>query len=538
MAWPFVSVVVCTYNGGRTLPECLGALRRVDYPNYEVIVVNDGSTDNSAAIASQAGFRLITTENRGLSSARNAGLAAARGELIAYVDDDAYPDPQWLKYLAATFLRTPHVAVGGPNVPPADGSAVSHCVANAPGGPIHVLLTDSVAEHIPGCNMAFRKNCLTEIGGFDPQFREAGDDVDICWRLQEKGWTIGFNPAAMVWHRRRNSIWAYWRQQKGYGKAESLLEQKWPEKYNASGNAIWSGRLYGRGLYRMLGRVSRIYHGAWGTAPFQTLHQSPGGLLSQLPAMPEWTLIIFALGFLSALGDLWPAILVVAMPLLVSALTVSLHQAVLSAAQASFPCVRSSRLRLFWLRSLTVLLFLMQPVARLWGRAGSWLVLARKRGLGGLAWPLPRKGQLWSEEWEAPEQKLKGLELAIREQGRPFVRGGDYDPWDLEMKGGFLATVRLLMTVEEHGGGRQMYRFRLMPRYTGVAPIVFLPLAGLAAAAAIDQAWAAAGILAGLCAFIGIWWGMGCGAAMAVLKKALKMKGFYQAQKARPEQMA
>src|SRR5204862_745152 len=102
--------------------------------------------------------------------------------------------------------------------------------ANAPGDPIHVLLSDDDAEHIPGCNMAFRKEALEALGGFDPRFRTAGDDVDVCWRIQERGWTIGFNPAAMVWHHRRGSIRAYWRQQIGYGKAEALLEQKWPHK--------------------------------------------------------------------------------------------------------------------------------------------------------------------------------------------------------------------------------------------------------------------------------------------------------------------
>jgi len=125
-------------------------------------------------------------------------------------------------------------------------------VANAPGGPIHVLLSDNVAEHIPGCNMAFRKDRLQAIGGFDPQFRRAGDDVDVCWRLQAKGWTLGFSAPAMVWHHRRNSIRAYLRQQIGYGDAEAMLERKWPEKYNAAGHVSWSGRLYGKGLTRAL----------------------------------------------------------------------------------------------------------------------------------------------------------------------------------------------------------------------------------------------------------------------------------------------
>src|SRR6185503_10024926 len=232
--WPRISVVVCSYNGSRTLRDCLEGLARVEYPDFEVIVVDDGSTDNVSEIASEYDVRLIRTENRGLSSARNTGLEAATGEIVAYIDDDAYPDPHWLNYLAHTFINTDYVAIGGPNIaPPGDGE-IAACIAHAPGGPVHVLLSDRDAEHIPGCNFAVRKTALEAIGGFDPRFRTAGDDVDVCWRLQQQGWTIGFNPAAMVWHHRRNSLRAYWKQQKGYGKAEALLEAKWPEKYNAA----------------------------------------------------------------------------------------------------------------------------------------------------------------------------------------------------------------------------------------------------------------------------------------------------------------
>src|SRR5207249_4762927 len=131
------------------------------------IVVDDGSTDGTAAIGAEAGATVISTPPRGLSRARNAALAAATGEIVAYLDDDARPDPHWLRYLAATFVATKHAGVGGPNLPPANARLVEQCVGRAPGGPVHVLLTDREAEHIPGCNMAFRKSVLEEIGGFD-----------------------------------------------------------------------------------------------------------------------------------------------------------------------------------------------------------------------------------------------------------------------------------------------------------------------------------------------------------------------------------
>ena len=128
-----------------------------------MIIVNDGSSDTTAAIASEYGFRLISTENRGLSNARNTGLEAATGEIVAYVDDDACPDPHWLTYLAASFLSTEHVGMGGPNIAPPGNGPIADCVANSPGNPSHILLSDQEAEHIPGCNMAFRKARLKTI---------------------------------------------------------------------------------------------------------------------------------------------------------------------------------------------------------------------------------------------------------------------------------------------------------------------------------------------------------------------------------------
>jgi GT2 family glycosyltransferase len=333
-ATPRVSVVVCTHNGERTLDDCLRGLRGLEYPNFEVIVVDDGSSDTSAAIAERNGCQVIRTDHRGLSAARNAGLNAADGEIVAYIDDDCVPDPHWLDYLVSTFATTPHAGIGGPNIPPPDDDGfVARSIAKAPGSPIHVLLSDEEAEHIPGCNMAFRKERLLEIGGFDPQFRVAGDDVDICWRLQERGWTLGFSPAAMVWHHRRKSLRAFFKQQREYGKAEALLERKWPERYNSGGHVPWTGRVYGAPLARAVGRVWRIYYGTWGSNLFQPGREREPGLLATLPLIPEWFLVIGALAVASALASVWQP-LVAAVPLLIVALATAVLPAFLSARAA------------------------------------------------------------------------------------------------------------------------------------------------------------------------------------------------------------
>ena len=190
---------------------------------------------------SRGGIRRSTSidvPNGGLSAARNLGLAEATGEIVAYTDADVRVDPDWLTYLVQPFLTSDVVGSGGPNVVPPDDPFVAQCVARSPGGPTHVLLDDRIAEHVPGCNMAFRRDALLAIGGFNPVYLRAGDDVDVCWRLQAKGQKIGFSPAALVWHHHRASVKAYWRQQVGYGEGETWLDAHHPEKFVARHDAV------------------------------------------------------------------------------------------------------------------------------------------------------------------------------------------------------------------------------------------------------------------------------------------------------------
>jgi GT2 family glycosyltransferase len=517
LCWPKISVIVCTFNGSRTLAECLNSLRKLDYPNYEVIVVNDGSTDATSRIANGYGFRVITTENRGLSSARNSGLKAATGEIVAYIDDDAHADTHWLRYLASTFMTTNHVGVGGPNIaPPADG-AIATCVAHSPGNPVHILLSDREAEHIPGCNMAFRKVALEAIGGFDTQFRIAGDDVDVCWRLQQKGWTLGYSPGAMVWHHRRSSIRAYWKQQHNYGKAESFLAKKWPEKYNLAGHVTWAGRVYGNGHQYKAWSRGRINHGVWGSAPFQSIYQSPGCALETWLSMPEWYLGVAALAPICALGLLWSPLLY-AFPLLALALAAPIIQALLTASRVCFTVPSVTHLGRFRLRAMTTLLHLLQPIARLSGRVRSGLTLWRY-GVSGFAMPWPRRFAAWTDHWRDPCERLEAFEADLRKGGAYVRRGGDYDRWDLEVHAGLLGSARVLMAVEDHGAGHQFVRLRLWPRWTLAALVPILIFTALTIMALLDRAWLASTILGTLSALIMTYAVRGCaGACAAVLR--------------------
>jgi GT2 family glycosyltransferase len=520
---PSFSVIVCTHNGARTLEDCLAGVAQLDYPSFEVLVVNDGSTDGTAAIAARHEVRYIETEQRGLSCARNAGLALARGELVAFLDDDARPDPHWLTYLAHRFRTGGDVGVGGPNLPVLDDGPVAHGVANAPGGPTHVLVDDCHAEHIPGCNMAFVRAALEEVGGFDPQFRTAGDDVDLCWRLLERGWTLGFSPGAVVWHHRRNSVRGYFRQQRGYGRAEALLERKWPEKYSAAGHITWSGRMYGNGSAQHHGGGRwRVYYGAWGSAAFQSIYQpAAGGLLRVLPLMPEWYLLIATLAAIGAAGAAWRPLLL-AIPLATVALATLVFDAALGAARARFPSRSGSAGRLLGLRLLTAWLYLIQPLARLYGRQAEGLTPWRRHGALRFSVPRPSEAAIWSEQWRSPEEWVRGVKQQLREEKAVVLSGGDWDRWDLQVRGGALGSARLRLGVEEHGSGQQLVRLRWWP-CASVTAVVLGALAGsVAILAAISDAEVVAVGLGVVAASIVLRLIYECGAATVTIKRALR----------------
>jgi len=498
--WPRISVVVCTYNGASTIRDTLESLLELDYPDYEVIVVNDGSTDDTAEVVREYRVVPISTENRGLSSARNTGWQMATGDIVAYIDDDAYPDPHWLNYLAYTYLTTDYVAVGGLSLAPPGGGSIADCVANAPGRPVHVLLTDREAEHIPGCNMSFRRSVLEEVGGFDPRFRTAGDDVDICWRILDRGWKIGFHPGAQNWHHCRNVLRTYWKQQQGYGKAEALLEEKWPDKYNSAGHLTWQGRLYGRGFTEPLptGRW-KIYQGRWGSALFQSIYQPAAGWLSSLPLMPEWYFVIGTLAYCSLMGLVWKPLLAT-VPILTLAVLAPVTQAILSAIKADFPTPHDNRWRLLVLRAVSTILHLMQPLARLIGRLRHGLTPWRIRTGNGKyeTFKTTKSLALWSEKWQSPDVWLDRVEGFFKTNQKPVVAGGDFDIWDLEIRGGLLGSTRLRMAIEEHGEGKQLIRFSLDSVYSRWGLLLAFLFGSSGVIAGVDNHWTVAVILVGI----------------------------------------
>src|SRR5437762_3623711 len=161
----------------------------------------------------------------------------------------------------------------------------------------HVLLTDTIAEHIPGCNMAWYRWAFESVGGFDPEYHKAGDDVDFCWRVQQAGHAIAFSPTAIVWHHRRFTLRAFRKQQEGYGEAESLLRFKHLIFFGPTGTAKWRGQIYGTPRFSWFINRPIIYHGIFGEGFFQSIYPTPQSEVAGYLSSIEWfTLTIFLFG--------------------------------------------------------------------------------------------------------------------------------------------------------------------------------------------------------------------------------------------------
>jgi glycosyltransferase involved in cell wall biosynthesis len=342
---PRISVVVPAYNAAATLGEALTSLGGQNYPDYETIVVDDGSTDATAAIAGQSGASVVRVDHRGLGGARNAGIEAASGEIIAFLDADARADRDWLYHLAECITRRGAAAAGGPNFAPQPDRAAAAAMAAAPGLPCEVRAGDDRLAQLCGCNMAITRAALRAVGGFDPGFTAAGDDVDLSWRLAERGETLALAPGATVIHDRRATLRGYLAQQRGYGAGEGMLFRRYPLRSGA-GDTIYTraaglGAIFGS----MLGGA-RIYYGAFGRGLFQTVYPS-GSHARDLALSLQWVataMILLVLGIFSrVLGVLGAA-----------GILISMIAAAIGAARAPLPPrLRgpSARIRL-WLLNL------------------------------------------------------------------------------------------------------------------------------------------------------------------------------------------
>jgi len=213
------SVVVCTRNRSRSLAQALDRLLQLEYPEdrWELIVVDNGSTDDTLAVAREVAStqpeRVVVLEEPepGLSISRNRGIARAHGQVVAFIDDDAIPEPDWLRGLLE-ILSTDGVSVaGGPVVPMFRGQPpawlteryLPYLAAWDRGSQVHDLTYN---EYPRGVNIAFDRRVFDDFGGFSPHLGRKGrsllscEEIEICLRVERAGGRIVYAPRARVHH--------------------------------------------------------------------------------------------------------------------------------------------------------------------------------------------------------------------------------------------------------------------------------------------------------------------------------------------------
>jgi glycosyltransferase involved in cell wall biosynthesis len=218
-----ISAVVCTRDRPENLENCLAALAVQRHPSYEVIVVDNAPSDERACgVAERYGARYVVEPTPGLDWARNRGVAEARFPLVAFTDDDARPDPEWLSALAAGFGAEDVGAVTGFVAPTELETQAQVLFEDVYGGMrkgFMLRIFSSRGRRMTyrpeiygvGCNMAFRRALLEEMGGFDPALDTGtptggGGDLDAFQRIIERGAAIVYRPDAIVRHAHRRMM--------------------------------------------------------------------------------------------------------------------------------------------------------------------------------------------------------------------------------------------------------------------------------------------------------------------------------------------
>ena len=240
----FVSILIPTSNRAAALTCLLSSFAHIDYPKdrLEIIIVDDGSTDATKDVASRAAkllqpipVRYIFIPKSDITHAKNAGLAQAAGEIVAFTDDDCTVEPGWLTKLVRPFEDASVAVVGGPDRAPSDSSPFEEAVDYAMTGLVGtggVRRGDAdekrLARYLPrGCNMAFRRSLAAELGGFDTSFYN-GEEIDLDYRMIQAGHRTAYAPDAWVCHHRRATPHTFARQMFHRGLTRMMLFRKHP----------------------------------------------------------------------------------------------------------------------------------------------------------------------------------------------------------------------------------------------------------------------------------------------------------------------
>jgi O-antigen biosynthesis protein len=506
---PSASVIVPAYNAESTIARCIESLKGLNYPDYEITVVDDGSTDSTAAIAESTGARTLRLGHHGLATARNAGLASARGRVVAFIDADAEADRDWLYHLAETITRRNAAASGGQSFAPQANSILAAAIAAAPGQAQEVRLGDQDLAQLCGCNMAVDKTKLRHRQFFDPAFTSAGDDVDFSYRLRDADMTPAYAPGAIVLHHRRSTIGAYLKQQGGYGRAEGLLFRKYPYRQDSVyGESGWFAHWFGAG--------SRIYYGVYGRGLFQTIYpRSSLPLAAELPLTVYWIVIA---AFLAMAGILNRPFGLLGMAGLIATLACAVAGAIGS----------DDKPPGFGSQMILIALWVLGPLLRSWQRErvkwsfapdASGAAQSASTTLSGtipLVQPSPASADPASRGDAGPDliNMIEVLHLMLVRRGLTVARGSSFDSFDLRIIVPPYVRVPVLFL---RGGGGVSLAWRtsmagwriaaslagllIISQVGGFSFITMAALCGLAgsviAAFALQRAWRVPAVLSG-----------------------------------------
>lgn len=241
---PAVSIVVPARNAEPTLRDCVTSLLRLDYPvqRREIIVVDNGSVDATSASIRDLPVTLLTEPRRGPSWARNAGIEASKGEIIAFTDADCIVTRGWLRGLVTAFQydEAPW-AVAGEVLPFPPRTAAEQYMARRQTRWQQAALR-APRPYMVTANVAFRRQTFDAIGRFDARF-VVGQDQDLSWRFFAAGLRCRYAPAAIVFHRHRRTTWGFFKQQLGWGYGAALLRRHHRLPWGLAGELRELGRL-------------------------------------------------------------------------------------------------------------------------------------------------------------------------------------------------------------------------------------------------------------------------------------------------------
>jgi glycosyltransferase involved in cell wall biosynthesis len=233
MSDPLVSVIIPARNAGATVKKCLDSISSLRYDPLQVIVVDDGSDDGTGALLKDyPAVTLLATEGKGPSYSRNLALREAKGEFVAFTDADCIVDSGWIQELLKGFTAEKVAGVGGAQKSPQDetffGSLVQEFLLTF--GFISDYMQRGIrlapTRHNPTCNTMYRRQILLELNGFLDGLWP-GEDVELDYRIIKKGYSLMFNPAAVVFHYRPGSIERYRGMMFRYGNAQGFLVRRY-----------------------------------------------------------------------------------------------------------------------------------------------------------------------------------------------------------------------------------------------------------------------------------------------------------------------